>query len=168
VRGGREQGRQLSDVIEGVEAEDGFFRWRPAGRRRWCGGSAWRLVAQDGAEKEALTGDAAHAWGGGEHRRQDQRVAVQRGQRVVVIQLEPLDEAGVHHGRRCGAGRPAAPADQYGIPGVIERSHAVDASAGPGQLRADQGAGDAVKDQVLGPVADGGAINLVRPSLADA
>jgi hypothetical protein len=102
------------------------------------------LVPQDGAEQEALAGDTAHARGGGEHRRKDQRVAVQRRQRVVVIQLEPLDEAGVHHRRRRGAGGLAAPADQRGIPGVIERRYPLDANTGPGQLRTYQGTADAV------------------------
>jgi hypothetical protein len=91
---------------------------------------------------------------------------MQRGQRVVVIQLEPLDEAGVHHGRRRGAGSPAAPADQCGIPGVIERRDALHANAGPGQLRTYQGTADAVQHQVLGPVADGGG-NVVERCVSD-
>ena len=124
------------------------------------------LVPQDGAEQEARARDAAHALSGGEHRRQDQRVGVQRRQRMVVIQLEALDEAGVHHGRRRGAGRPAVPADQYGITGVIERRYALHANAGPGQLRTDQGTADAVQDQVPGPVADGGG-NVVERCLGD-
>jgi hypothetical protein len=82
---------------------------------------------------------------------------VQRGQRVVVVQFETLDEAGVQHGRRRGAGRPAAPADQRAIPGTIERCHGLHANAGDGQLRTDDGTADAVKNQVLGSVADGGA-----------
>src|SRR5277367_2625886 len=124
------------------------------------------LVPEDGAEKEALAGDAAHARGGGEHRRQDQRVAVQRGQRVVVIELESLDEAGVQHGRRRGAGSPAAPADQGGIPGVVERRYPLDANAGDRQLRTYESTADAVKYQVLGPVADRGG-NVVERCFGD-
>ena len=91
---------------------------------------------------------------------------MQRGQRVVVVELEPLDEAGVHHGRRRGAGRSTVPADQCGIPGAVERRHALDADAGDGQLRTDEGTGDAVEHQVLGPVADGGR-NVIERCFSD-
>ena len=91
---------------------------------------------------------------------------MQRGQRVVVVELEPLDEAGVHHGRRRGAGSPTVPADQCGIPGVVERGYALDANAGDGQLRTDDGTGDAVEYQVLGPVADRGR-NVVERRFSD-
>src|SRR6201996_5026324 len=85
---------------------------------------------------------------------------------VVVVELEPLDEAGVHHGRRRGAGSPAAPADQYGIPGVIERRYPLDANAGPGQLRTHESTADTVQHQVLGPVADGGG-NVIERCFRD-
>src|SRR5580658_9810071 len=94
--------------------------------------------------------------GGGEHRRQDQRVAVQRGQRVVVVELEALDEAGVQQGRGGGAGSFTVPADKRAVPGGVERSYSFDANAGNGQLRTDEGTADAVKYQVLSPVAHGG------------
>ena len=81
---------------------------------------------------------------------------MQRGQRVVVVELEALDEAGVQHGRGGGAGSFTVPADKRAVPGGVERSYAFDANAGDGQLRTYEGTADTVKYQVLSPVADGG------------
>jgi len=51
------------------------------------------LATQDRAEKETLSRYPNHLRSGCEHCREDQRVAVQWGKRVVVVELEPLDEA---------------------------------------------------------------------------
>ena len=111
------------------------------------------LIAQDRAEQELLTGHRPDVRDRGEHGGQHQRVAVQRGQRMVVVQLETLDEAGVEHRRRRGAGGAAAPADQRAGASVVQGRDRLHALAGDGQLRADQGAGHAVQDQVLGVLA---------------
>ena len=82
-------------------------------------------------------------------------VAVERGERVVVVEFEPLDEAGVEHRGRRGAGRSAAPADEQGAPGVVEGCDTFHTLAGDGELGADECAGDAVEQQVLCVLAHG-------------
>jgi hypothetical protein len=47
------------------------------------------LIPEDGAQKEALPRHLAHVPGRSEHRRKDDRVAVQLAQWVVVVELEP-------------------------------------------------------------------------------
>jgi hypothetical protein len=55
---------------------------------------AWAcLIPEDRAEQELRPRHLAHVRRGREHRRYHQRVAVQRRQRVVIVELEPLDEA---------------------------------------------------------------------------
>ena len=44
------------------------------------------------AEQQLLTGNPTDMWGRSEHRRQHQRIAVQRRFRMEVVELEPLDE----------------------------------------------------------------------------
>ena len=91
--------------------------------------------------------------GGAEHRRQHEGIAVQGRHRVVVIELEALDETGVEHCRRGSAGGACAPTDQGRIAGAVEGGHGVNPRSGPGQLRADQGASYPVEDEVLGAFA---------------
>src|ERR1700741_5464135 len=73
--------------------------------------------------------------------------------RVVVIKLEALDETGVQHCRRGSAGGACSPTDQGGVAGVVEGGHGLNPLSGPRQLRADEGAGYPVEDEVLGAFA---------------
>src|SRR5271169_2854384 len=91
--------------------------------------------------------------GGAEHRRQHKGIAVQGRHRVVVVELEALDETGVEHCRRGSAGGACSPTDQGRIADAVERGHCLNPRSGPGQLRADQGAGYPVEDEVLGAFA---------------
>src|SRR5271156_2575688 len=74
---------------------------------------------------------------------------------MVVVEFEPLDETGVEHRGRRGAGRSAAPSDEQSVPGIVEFGDAFHSLAGDGQLRTDEGAGDAVEQQVLCALAHG-------------
>ena len=73
-----------------------------------------RLVAEDRAQQETSSGrlPTRDLRGSREHSGDDQAVAVQRGERMVVVEFEPLDETGVEHRGRRGAGRSAAPSDE--------------------------------------------------------
>src|SRR4029077_1325648 len=115
----------------------------------------------DRAQQETGPRDLTRVRGGREHGGQDQRVAVQRGERGVVVELEALDEAGVEHRGRRGAGPAADPADDRGIARVVENVDTFHSLAGDGELGADQRAGDAVEQQVLGVLAHGGG-NVVQ------
>jgi hypothetical protein len=68
---------------------------------------------------------------------------------MVVVQLETLDEAGIEHRGRRGAGGASTPADQQGAALVIEGRDGLNALARDGELSAHKGAGDAVEQQVL-------------------
>jgi len=111
------------------------------------------LVAGDRRQQDLPPVDDAALLGGGEERRQHHGGAVQRSQRVVVVELEALDEGAVEQRRR-GHRRLAAPADDAAGAAALEPRHDVDGGARPRQLRADQGAGDAVERQILAALAD--------------
>jgi hypothetical protein len=122
------------------------------------------LEAGDRAQHEAFTRHAAghaarHAarpaaqmLGASQQRRQHQRSAVQRRAWVEVVQLEALDEGAVE---QRGAGRAGGevPADHRARALAFHRAHDLRRGARPGQLRADDGAGHAVEQQVLGALA---------------
>ena len=104
-----------------------------------------RLVAEDRAQQEISPGDTPHMRDGREHSGHDQRVAVERGERVVVVEFEPLNEAGVQHSGRRSAGRSAAPADEQGASSVVEGCDTFHTLAGDRQLGAHQCTRDAVE-----------------------
>src|ERR1700729_2874242 len=86
---------------------------------------------------------------------------MERSERVVIVELETLNEARVQHRGRGCTGRAAAPADKCAAPGVVEGRDALDTDARDRKLCADQGASDAVEHQVLCVLADGGR-NIVQ------
>jgi len=85
---------------------------------------------------------------------QHDRCAVQRAERMKIVELEALDEGAVEQ-RRAGRTRIRAPADDGAIAGALEFAHDADCRARPRQLRADDGAGDAVERQQAGALASG-------------
>jgi hypothetical protein len=85
---------------------------------------------------------------------------------VVVVEFEPLNEAGVEHRGRRGAGGAAAPADDHGGPSVVEGRDTFHSLTGDRELSADQGAGDAVEQQMLGVLAHGGG-NVVQRGVCE-
>jgi hypothetical protein len=125
-----------------------------------------RLIAEDRAQQETSPGHPTHVRGSRQHSGDDQRVAVERGERVVVVEFEPLDETGIEHRGRWGAGRAPAPADQRGTPGAVEGCDTFHALAGDRELGAHQRAGDAVEQQVLCVLAYGGG-NVVQRGVGE-
>ena len=119
------------------------------------------LVAEDRSEKEPGARDRPYVRRCREHCWEHQRVGVERSERVVIVELETLDEARVEHRGGRGTGRAAAPADKSAAPGVVEGRDALDADARDRKLGADEGTSDAVEHQVLGVLADGGG-NIVQ------
>ncbi len=107
------------------------------------------LVAKDRAQQELTARHPTDVRCGGEHCRHDDRVTVERRERMIVVQLETLNEAGIEHRGRGGAGGASTPADQQGAARVIEGRDGLNALARDGKLSAHKGAGDAVKQQVL-------------------
>ena len=89
----------------------------------------------------------------GQQRGNEQRAAVQRREGMEVVELEALDEGAVEHrGRGCAGG--VAGADHDGVAAAFQVEDGVGGDARPGQLGADQGASQAVQQQVLGPLDD--------------
>ena len=114
--------------------------------------TALRMLA--GLEEPAAA-DLLLPLGRGPQRGQHDRGAVQRPQRVIVVELEALDEAAVEQrgARRAGA---RAPADDGAIARAFELAHDAGRGARPGQLRAHDGTGDAVEREHAGALARGG------------
>src|SRR5882724_12960889 len=83
------------------------------------------LEAGDGAAQEFGAADARPLRGAGEERRDDHRGAVQRRLRVVIVELEALDEGAVEEGRARRARRPS-PADDRGIAAALEIARQLD------------------------------------------
>src|ERR1700729_3160719 len=81
---------------------------------------------------------------------------MERSERVVIVELETLNEARVQHRGRGCTGRPAAPADQCAAPGVVEGRDALDTDARDRKLCADQGTSDTIQHQGLGMLTDRG------------
>src|SRR5205085_12357628 len=71
-----------------------------------------------------------------------------------VVELEALDEGAVEQGRAGRAGF-RSPADDGAITRTFELAHDADRGARPWQLRADDGAGDAVEREQAGTLARG-------------
>ena len=78
---------------------------------------------------------------------------MQRGQRMEVVELEALDERAVEHRGRGRAGDLAG-ADDDGVAGAFQAEDGVGGDARPRQLGPDQGATQAVQQQVLGALDD--------------
>jgi hypothetical protein len=102
---------------------------------------------------------------GREQHRHDQRRAVQRRQRMKIVEFEALDERAVEQ-HRGGAARGGAGTDHHRIPGTFETEDGPRRDPRPRQLRTHQPARDAVQEQVLGPDADPLG-NLVERQLLD-
>src|SRR5215475_15619747 len=72
---------------------------------------------------------------------------------MKVVELEALDESAVQQASDRAAGR-ASPADDRALATAFEARYGLDSDARPRQLGADQRAGDAVEDHVLGALLD--------------
>jgi hypothetical protein len=51
---------------------------------------------------------------------------------VIIVEFETLDEAGVEHRGRRGAGRSTTPTDDEGAPGIVEGCNTFHTYAGLG------------------------------------
>src|SRR6202020_3069053 len=112
------------------------------------------LITKDRAEQEACPGYPADLRRGSKHCRLNQRVAMQRGERMVVIEFEALDEARVEHRRGHRAGSEITPADQLAGPRGVESRDGLDPLARPGELSTHETAGHAVEHEVLRAITD--------------
>jgi hypothetical protein len=78
---------------------------------------------------------------------------MQRRDRVVVVELETLDERAVEDSRSRGA-RCATPADQRCRTNALETHDGRDCGAGPRQLRAHEGTSKTVEKKMTSTLAD--------------
>src|ERR1700730_4568724 len=85
---------------------------------------------------------------------------------MVVVELEPLDEARVEHRGGRGTGRSAAPANEQAAARIVEGCDTFDAVTRDRELSAHQGTGDAVEEQVLSVIAHGGG-NVVQLGICE-